>query len=113
MADIEVEEGPVVSSASTVDEARQQMKKFDLDWVSVVDDGELRGWVDVDDLGGKTTVAEMTPKLFSAYVTQESTLRQALDSIVTSRTRVAVVASEGQRYVGILSLERISREIVS
>ena len=113
VADIEVEEGPVVSSTSTVEEARQQMEKFDLDWVSVVDDGELRGWVDRDGLEGRATVGEVTPQLFSAYVTQESTLRQALDSIVTSRTRVAVVASEGQRYLGILSLERISREIVS
>ena len=41
------------------------------------------------------------------------TLRQALDSIVTSRTHVAVVASEGQRYAGILTLERISKEITS
>ena len=45
-------------------------------------------------------------------MTADSTLRQALDSIVTSRTNVAVVASEGQRYVGILTLERISKEIV-
>jgi hypothetical protein len=46
-------------------------------------------------------------------VTAASSLRQALDSIVTSRTQVAVVASQGQRYLGILSLERISKEIVS
>jgi CBS domain containing-hemolysin-like protein len=46
-------------------------------------------------------------------VTQDSTLRQALDSIVTSRTQVAVVATEGQRYAGILTLERVSREITT
>jgi CBS domain containing-hemolysin-like protein len=40
-------------------------------------------------------------------------LRQALDSIVTSRTHVAVVAEEAQRFAGILTLERISQEIVS
>jgi osmoprotectant transport system ATP-binding protein len=113
VSDIEVEEGPVVSSSSTVEEARRQMEKFDLEWVSVVDDGELRGWVDTAALQDHVTVGAATPKLFSAYVTQDSTLRQALDSIVTSRTQVAVVASEGQRYLGILTLERISREIVS
>ena len=42
-----------------------------------------------------------------------TSLRQALDSIVTSRTQVAVVAADGQRYNGILTLERISGEIVS
>ena len=66
-----------------------------------------------DMLEGKQRVAETTPRPFSAYVTEGSTLRHALDSIVTSRTRVAVVATEGQRYAGILTLERISREIVS
>jgi len=38
-------------------------------------------------------------------------LRQALDSIVTSSTNVAVVVSEGQRYLGILTIDRLSREI--
>ena len=32
---------------------------------------------------------------------------------MTSRTGVAVVATEGQRYKGILTLERISQEIIS
>jgi Mg2+/Co2+ transporter CorB len=53
------------------------------------------------------------PRPFSAYVPGRNSLRQALDSIVTSRTQVAVVVTEGQRYRGILTLERISREIIS
>jgi osmoprotectant transport system ATP-binding protein len=111
--DIEVEEGPVVSPDATVDEALRVMEKFGFDWTSVVKDGELLGWVDRESLQEVQTVAEAEPRLFSAYVTPKSTLRQALDSIVTSRTQVAVVASEGQRYMGILTLERISQEIVS
>jgi hypothetical protein len=58
-------------------------------------------------------VEEIEPKRFSAYVTADSSLREALDSIVSSRTNVAVVAGEGERYLGILTVERISREIVS
>ncbi len=113
VADLRIEEGPVVGSAAPVDDARRAMEKFDYDWVSVVDDGELLGWVDEKMLSGRTLVGEATPKPFSAYVTKDSTLRQALDSIVSSRTRVAVVATEGQMYAGILSLERISKEIIS
>jgi predicted transcriptional regulator len=64
-------------------------------------------------LQGVATVNDAVIRKFSAYVTADSSLRQALDSIVTSRTNVAVVASQGQRYVGILTLERITREIVS
>ena len=113
VSEIHVEEGPVVSSDATPQDARRVMEKFDYDWVSVVDDGELKGWVDEEILQGCRSVGDATPRPFSAYVTSDSTLRQALDSIVTSRTQVAVVATEGQRYAGVLSLEKISKEIVA
>jgi osmoprotectant transport system ATP-binding protein len=113
VSDIEIEDGPLVGPSATTEEARRQMEKFGFDWVSVVDDGELLGWVDEQSLAGHSVVGEAEQRPFSAYVTSNSTLRQALDAIVTSRTRVAVVASEGQRYAGILTLERISKEIIS
>lgn len=113
VADIEVEDGPVVSPAATVEEARTQMEKFGFDWTSVVEDGQLLGWVDEDALEGCTFVSEARPRRFSAYVTPGSSLRQALDSIVTSRTNVAVVLGKGQEYLGILTVERISGEIIS
>jgi len=113
VSDIEIEDGPIVGPSATTEEARRQMEKFGFDWVSVVDGGELLGWVDDQSLAGHSVVGEAKPRPFSAYVTSNSTLRQALDAIVTSRTRVAVVASEGQRYSGILTLERISKEIIS
>ncbi|HEV3474222.1 MAG TPA: ABC transporter ATP-binding protein [Actinomycetota bacterium] len=113
VSDIQVEPGPVVSPDDPVEEARRAMEKFGFDWVSVIEDGELLGWVGEEGLRGKTTVGEATARRFSAYVTANDSLRQALDSIVTSRTNVAVVAEHGQRYLGILTLERISREIVA
>jgi osmoprotectant transport system ATP-binding protein len=113
VGDIEVEEGPIVAPADTVPEALRIIQKFDYGWTSVVDEGELLGWIDEAALEGGATVAEATARPFSAYVTRRSTLRQALDSIVTSRTQVAVVAEEGQRYAGILTLERISKEIIT
>jgi osmoprotectant transport system ATP-binding protein len=113
VSELEVEEGPVVSPAATVEEARKRMAEFETDWVSVIEDGELRGWVDEAALEGKTTVGQADARKFSAYVTADSSLRQALDSIVTSRTQVAVVVESGQRYRGILTLERISREIIA
>ena len=113
VADIEVEDGPVVPSDTTAEEARAVIERRGLGWASVVDDGELRGWVDLGALEGTGTVGEAVIRPFSAYVTEQDSLRQALDSIVTSRTQVAVVASEGQRYLGILTLARISEEITS
>jgi osmoprotectant transport system ATP-binding protein len=113
VSDIEVEEGPVVAPAASTQEARRAMEKFDYDWTAVVDDGDLLGWVDADALEGKESVSEAKIRKFSAYVTARSTLRQALDSIVTSRTQVAVVVDADERYRGILTLERVSREIIS
>lgn len=88
------------------------MDAFNFDWVSVVDDGELKGWIDRAGLDGIGTVADAEARPFIAYVTAKSSLRQALDAIVTSRTQVAVVAKQGQTYQGILTLERISKEII-
>ena len=113
VSDIEIEEGPVVSSDTSGEDARREIERFGFGWSSVVDEGELRGWVDSEMLNSASRVGDVAPRPFSAYVTKDSSLRQALDSIVTSRTGVAVVASEGQRYAGILTLERISKEIVS
>jgi osmoprotectant transport system ATP-binding protein len=113
VADIEVEEGPVVASTTSASDARRIMASFDGDWAAVVDDGELRGWVSPQILGGKATVGDAEARKFSAYVTANSSLRHALDSIVTSRTQVAVVVDREERYRGILTLERVSREIIS
>ncbi|HEX8098845.1 MAG TPA: betaine/proline/choline family ABC transporter ATP-binding protein [Actinomycetota bacterium] len=113
VSDIEVEEGPVVAPTASADEALAMMRKFDLGWTSVVEDGELLGWIDEAALGGRQVVKDAPIRPFSAYVTASSSLREALDSIVTSRTNVAVVATKEQRYAGILTLERISKEIVS
>jgi len=113
VAEIGVEEGPVVERNASADEAVSAMKRFGMDWVTVVSDGRLLGWVDRASLDGRASVADVTPRRFSAYVRADSSLREALDSIVTSRTNVAVVADDGDRYLGVLTVERISKEIVS
>jgi osmoprotectant transport system ATP-binding protein len=113
VADIEVEEGPVVAPSASIEEAQRAMDRFGTDWAAVVDDGELLGWIGADALAGKSLASEIKPRKFSAYVTANSSLRQALDSIVTSRTQVAVVVDRQERYRGILSLERVSQEIIS
>jgi osmoprotectant transport system ATP-binding protein len=113
VSDIDVEEGPIVAPSDPAESARRTMQETGYAWVSVVDDGELLGWVDEEALRGAERVGDATTRRFSAYVKAGDSLRQALDSIVTSRTNVALVVSEGQRYLGILTLERISKEIVS
>ena len=107
------QEGPVVTTHDSVQQARAQMARFEFDWTSVVEDGRLLGWVDEEALRGCATVGEATPRAFSAYVKAGDSLRQALDSIVTSKTGVAVVVDDAGGYVGILSLDVVSRELIA
>jgi osmoprotectant transport system ATP-binding protein len=114
VSEIEVEEGPAVERSATPEEALRTLERFpQYDWVTVLDGGRLLGWVDRADLERASSLEDLQPKKFGAYVTQDSSLRQALDSIVTSRTQVAVVAGEDDRYLGILTMERLSQEILA
>ncbi|MPZ70207.1 MAG: betaine/proline/choline family ABC transporter ATP-binding protein [Actinobacteria bacterium] len=113
VADIETELGPLVAPQVPTSRAIAEMDGYGLDWVSIVDDGELLGWIDRATAERSTTVDPAEARPFSAYVTAESSLREALEAIATSRTQVAVVVTKGQRYRGILTLERISKEIIS
>jgi hypothetical protein len=79
----------------------------------VVKDGRLLGWLDRSMLDGVGSVDETDPRAFSAAITDHDSLRAALDAIVTSRTNVAVVVDDDGRYLGILTLEKVTREIVS
>src|SRR5439155_4223796 len=110
---IEVEHGPVVAPQASAEEARRVIEDGGFGWASVVADRDLLGWIDAASLDGAATAGDAHPRKFSAYVTVQDSLRQALDSIVTSSTNVAVVVSEGQRYLGILTLDKLSAEIVS
>src|SRR5256884_5983580 len=52
VAEIGVEDGPVVDREASSEEALRVMEKFGYDWATVVDEGKLLGWVDRRSLGG-------------------------------------------------------------
>jgi len=110
---VETEEGPVVSPATDAAAATEVMRAHGTDWAAVVDaDGALLGWVDAAGLEGHATVGEAEARPFSVVVTPGSSLREALDAIVSNRTHVAAVV-DGGRSCGILTLDRISRELLA
>jgi osmoprotectant transport system ATP-binding protein len=113
VGDIDAEPGPVVTPATGVEKARTAIRSAGLGWANVVDDGILVGWVDEQTLEGCSTVGDATPRPFTSTVRADDSLRQALNSIVTSETGVAVVIGDGDRYVGMLTLERISKELLA
>jgi osmoprotectant transport system ATP-binding protein len=106
-------EGPVMAPSGATDEARRVMAEHGTDWVAVVDDGRLQGWVGADALDGQRSLAGVEPVPFAAVVRPDTTLKAALDTIVTSRTRVAVVLDGDQRYQGVLTLDDLAEGITS
>jgi hypothetical protein len=84
------------------------MQREGVDWVGVADGDTLLGWVWDHEVPDR--MVDAAPRAFMVTVQAASSLRQALDAIVVSRNNVAVVC-EGDRYVGMLTVEQLSREL--
>jgi len=78
----------------------------------VVDDGRLLGWVGEADLGpGTGRVGDAPVRPFAIRLRRQATLREALDTLISSPNRVAVVVDDDDRYLGLLDVTRIGDEI--
>ena len=124
---VRLSRGPVVAPAATPAEARHVMAVEGTDWVAVCDGDHLAGWVGadaVDALGGGGRLADADARPFVAVVHPDTTLKAALDGIVTSRTRVAVVVDPGEpasdgseagsgaaRFLGMLTLDDLAEGV--
>ncbi|HEX8582210.1 MAG TPA: CBS domain-containing protein, partial [Acidimicrobiales bacterium] len=108
VSDVELDTGPVVAAGAEPGQARAVMRDHRVDWVGVSDGGRLLGWVAEADLDGQGRVGDAPRQRFAASVRPDTALRQALDQIVQSRTRVAVVLGDDDRYLGMLDIARIS-----
>jgi len=101
--------GPVVDVRDSIETARATMAEHGVDWVGLLDGELLLGWVDASELDS-VPLAGLAPKPFAVSLSPSSSLRQAVDAVVTSHARVAVVVEEG-RYLGMVGLESIAEEI--
>jgi osmoprotectant transport system ATP-binding protein len=111
VADVEIDDGPVVQRSASREEAQAAMRGAGTDWVTVLEREILLGWIDKQSLERASSVADATPREFAAIVTPGSSLRTALDIIVQSRTHVAVVVGDEHRYQGIVTLDRLTAEL--
>jgi osmoprotectant transport system ATP-binding protein len=100
-------EGPVVLKGTSLVEAESVMDRYRVDWVGVRNGTGLLGW-----MWRSEYATDAPPRPFLVTVRPDSTLRAALDAIVSSRTHVAPVI-DGDRYLGLLTLEALTEELVS
>jgi CBS domain-containing protein len=102
VADAQPRRGAVVPLGAPAEESRRVMAEHRVDWVGILDGDRILGWIGADEVDG-----EAAPKRFAAWVAQTTPLREALDTIVDSRTRVAIVL-DGERYVGMVTIDDIA-----
>jgi osmoprotectant transport system ATP-binding protein len=114
VGDASLSKGPVVAAAASADAARSTMAELGYDWVAVCDgDDRLRGWIGAAELDGAITVGEIEPKPFLSVVTSGTTLKAALDAVVTSRTRVAMAVDDDGRYLGMLTVDDLAEGVTT
>ncbi len=109
IAGLPLESGPVVEKTGSAAEARRE--QYGVDWFGITAGDELLGWAwesELTDAGPGT----VTPRPFEARLGRNDSLREALDTVITSQTRVAPVF-DGPEYLGMLTVDAISREVTS
>jgi osmoprotectant transport system ATP-binding protein len=110
VSDVPLSPGAVVPAEATPAEAKEVMGRFGVDWVGVLEGDRLRGWAAAGDLDGLERVGDAPLERFVSWVTPGTALREALDTIVTTRTRAAVVL-EDDRYLGMVFIEQIAEGV--
>ncbi len=108
---VELDPGPVVAPGAPVTDAEAAMNRYGVDWFGVVDGDRLLGWGDREALDGRQTIDGLALGRSVVRLSCDDSLREALDEIVTSHVRIAPVFDGDERLLGMLTAERIGREI--
>ena len=111
ISEVDLQPGPVVASSAGRADVQAMMDRHGVDWVGVVDGDHLSGWVWGRDVTDTVTAGDLTPRSFAVRLERTDSLREALDAVVRSHTRVAVVY-HGERYLGMVTVEAISTRLV-
>jgi len=108
VADVDTVAGPVVAASDPADAARAAADRFGSIWFAVVDHGVLRGWADVGALDTAGAAGDVELRPFAATVGPGTALREALDVIVTSHSRVAAVVDDDGCYLGMITVDQVA-----
>ncbi|MBT8212818.1 MAG: betaine/proline/choline family ABC transporter ATP-binding protein [Acidimicrobiia bacterium] len=106
VADLAFERGPVVSFDESTAAALAMAERYSTEWVGVTTGEQFAGWVQVDDLDAAGSLESAPRSVPAARVHPHSTLRSAMEIIMTSHTSVAVI-DDGGSFGGVITLEMI------
>ena len=106
VSDLPFKQGPVVDVSASAQEIQAAKDAYRTDWVGVTENGRFLGWVDTRSMNGSTSLADRPREQPAAQVSADSSLRHAMEIIMTSDTSVAVIDDSG-RFGGVVTLEGI------
>jgi osmoprotectant transport system ATP-binding protein len=107
---VQLTRGPVVPRGASNAEAEAAMARYGTDWFAVGQDTQLDGWAYGSDLGSGGVDA-VKLESFRTKLSPESTLKDALDAVVSSHTSVAAIF-DGDRFLGMVTADDISEKIL-
>ena len=109
-------QGPIVPVDASFDDAERAVAAEGSDWLGITIDGRFAGWSKVDDVraaqSSGMTLADVERFAPIAQVEPSSTLRAAMELIMSSNSSVAVI-DDGGRFGGVVTLEDIRRALSS
>ena len=109
-------QGPVVDQAAGYDDAERVIAIEGTDWLGITIDGGFAGWARVDDVraarvnGAPLADVERFDPI--AQIAPTSTLRAAMELIMSSNSSAAVINDAG-KFGGVVTLEDIRRALSS
>lgn len=82
------------------------------DWFGLTEDGRFLRWVEGTALREDVRLGELPRSRPAAQVRRDSTLRNAMEVIMTSQTSVAVI-DDGGRFGAVVTLEQIRQGLAA
>ncbi|HJR25728.1 MAG TPA: ATP-binding cassette domain-containing protein [Acidimicrobiales bacterium] len=107
VASLDLDGGHWIDRSATVAAAEEVLARTGSDWLGLVEDGRFAGWVSATEVAAAASLGDLSPVPPAAKVRAESSLREALEVILTQRTPTAVVEDAEGRFRGLVQLEAI------
>lgn len=111
ISDIDLDPGPLLPRSASTAEAVAVMRRYGIDWALLGENDRVEGWFRESDLTGHVELADIPVRRYRDRISHNASLKEALDAVVSSHTSVAAVF-DGDHYLGIATIDRLSQEIV-
>jgi osmoprotectant transport system ATP-binding protein len=107
--DLDLQGGPWADVEVGLGGVRRAMSASPNGWIGLVKDQRFAGWISDDALAQVASLDDLDPLPAAARIRPDSTLREALEVILTSRSASAVVEDVDGQFQGLVELEAIRR----